>query len=100
MSYFLQIGANGGPSQIASNTGYGDFGRWAETLDPKKFPEVIHLYTYGWCQHLTALEKQLADAMKVAKPSASVADTIKTIIGLLSTAGAAECCTVTDGIGS
>jgi len=97
VSYYIQIGASG-PEEISSNTGYGDFGRWVETLDPVKFPEPIHLYLYGWSQNLEDLRKQILAATRTVSTPAPVADVVRTIAGLLSSAHA-ESCTITDGIG-
>lgn len=100
MSYFLQIGATGGPTQIASNGGYGNWGRWIDKLDAEKYPAAIHLYEYGWCQDLADLESQLDKAVKDESPPADVADIVESMVELLKGREAdASCCTVTDGIG-
>lgn len=100
MTYYLQIGATGGPTQIASNKGYGNFGNFVESLDAAKFPEPSHLYAYGWCQNLDDLSAQLMTATYTEHVPADVADIVGEIQGLLSDRDEdAACCTVTDGFG-
>lgn len=100
MSYYLQIGASGGPTQIASNVGYADFAAWVETLDVQQFEEVVHLYEHGWCQNLASLESQLKDARLSAPKQDDLLDTIDGLIeGIESRPADATVATVTDGIG-
>jgi hypothetical protein len=67
MSYSIQIGS-GGFEQIASNEGYADFGAWVESLDVEKYPDLIHLYEWGWCENLDDLKSQIDAAMRDDDP--------------------------------
>lgn len=100
MSYSVQIGESGF-EQLASNAGYADFAKWVESLDHKQYGQLVHLYEHGWCQDISTLEKQLADAVKSHKPSsASVISTIEGFQEILEGRDAnAVVITVTDGIG-
>lgn len=101
MSYYLQIGSTGGPTQFASGLGYTNFGKWAESLDGEKYGEIVHLYAYGWCQDLYTLSEQLGTAKNDSSPPDDVPDIIDEMISLLKYRDqAAACCTVTDGTGS
>lgn len=45
---------------LASTNGWGEFGRWVDTL--AGYTELKHLRQYGWCQDLTLLREQALDA--------------------------------------
>lgn len=99
MSYYLQIGVTGGPTQIGSVSGYRDFCRWVGPLW-KKYPQAAHLANFNWCQELDELGLQLGEAVKATNPAPDIADVANTIIGLVDGRDeSAECCTITDGIG-
>lgn len=98
MSFYLQIGSGGASIQIASNKGYGDFGRWVESLGLKDFPQVKHLYEFGWSQKPVALKMQLDMALKRHPPSDPTI--VSTARGLSdSLQGISMVVSITDGLG-
>lgn len=80
MSYYLNIDGEQ-VGQLASNSGWGDFGRWAESLDADNHGEVALLYRNGGSDTLDTLETELRDAMKTSPPEAG--DTRATAESLL-----------------
>ncbi len=49
MSVYLTIG-EGEPQQIATNSGWGDFCHWVDTLSVEDYRDLIHLVQYGWTE--------------------------------------------------
>jgi hypothetical protein len=67
--------------QVATNTGYGQYGRWAEGLPNKEnFREVMFIWTDGLTNHAPQLIEQLHEAQKVHEPDADVKGVIKGIL--------------------
>ena len=62
--------------QFATNTGWGDFGRWADGLSADAFPRVVHLRDYGWSGELPVLARELAGAVKASPPEAPGLDSL------------------------
>lgn len=98
MSFYLQIDGEN-DDQIATNTGWGDYGRWAKTLDPGKFREVRDLYELGWSDEPESLIAELKDAADEFSPDADVLSIVNTILELLDDAKDATVVSVTDGMG-
>lgn len=66
MSMYLSDG-EAEPAFVASNTGWGDFGRWVDTLDPATYPDLVHLREHGWAEPAAAVRDQLDAAAKANK---------------------------------
>lgn len=67
--------------QVATNTGYGQYGRWAESLPNKeKFRQVLFIWTHGMTNHAPLLIEELHEAQKVHEPDADVKGVIKGIL--------------------
>jgi hypothetical protein len=67
--------------QVATNTGYGQYGRWAESLPNKeKFRQVLFIWTHGMTNHAPQLIEELHEAQKVHEPDADVKGVIKGIL--------------------
>ena len=100
MGYYLQIDEQE-PTDIASNRGYGDLIRWAQTLSPHDFSTLHHLTAFGWEQRIGQLITECAQAVKDFPPQDQ--DTLKTVQNLadvLRTQGqGAVVVSVTNGIG-
>ena len=96
MRYYLQID-DAEPTQIASNKGYDDLCRWADTLPVDRFGEVVTLTEHGLSQDVARLRQQLAQAAQAQPPAASVLSTVRGLVGLLEGVRATVV-TVTDGV--
>ncbi len=82
--------------QVATNTGYGQYGRWAEILPNKeKFPQVMFIWTDGLTNHAPQLIEQLHEAQKVREPDADVKGVIK---GILRVSENAQHVMITNGL--
>lgn len=100
MSYYLQIGAAGGPTHIASNVGYRDLCEWVEGLDVGDYGQLAHLCQHAWCQNLDGLAKQIKAALENEEPDKDTREVAETISDLLDNRDeSATVATVTDGIG-
>ena len=95
MSVYVAFDGQTGP-QIASNTGWGDAGRWIDGLDPQTYGELVHLHEHGWTQQLAALRDQVAAAMRGSPPDKTVAATMKELLDAIP--DSAEVATITDGL--
>jgi hypothetical protein len=78
------------PAFVASNTGWGEFCRWAEHLEGA--PAAAHLAAYGWTDDVEELAGELQDATGADDDVKAVA---ATLCGLLD---GAETVVVTDGV--
>jgi len=77
MSYYIQNDGEIGP-QIGSNSGFGDFTKWLETLGSKKYPEVSALCDDGMSVNPTGLIKELgAIAKDETPPDSDVGDILR-----------------------
>lgn len=96
MSYSVQTDQHGF-RQIATNAGYGDFGRWVDSLPADRFPQLIHLYEWGWSQRARLLESEIADALDESPPDDK--DTVGIARELLDAVKRAKnVVTITDGL--
>lgn len=96
MSIYLQFGEE--QEQVASNKGWSDFGTWADALDHKQYPRVVHLWEHGWIEDVGALTQELTAAQTKAAPSDdTVAATLAGIIAAAITNADADAAVVTDG---
>jgi hypothetical protein len=71
--------------QIGTIKGYSDFCRWAEKLDPRQFPQVVHLREHGVCSRLDDLERQLRlalDQFPTGRIARAVAEALLLILPL------------------
>ena len=68
MSVYLASSEDPG-DQVASNTGWGDFGTWVETLDAAAYPDLCHLWDHGWAEPASAVRDQLAAARHATPPA-------------------------------
>lgn len=88
MSIFANLDT-GAQVQAGSNSGWGDFTRWIDTLDANDYAELVHLVEHGWCQDLPALTKQLGKAVESAKPDADAAN-IGRAVAMLASSGTGD----------
>ena len=98
MSYYVAFDGELS-DQVATNTGWADFGRWVDDLDDKVYPELVHLREHGWSQRLDSLGADLVDAVEHHAPDD--ADTLSVVASLqaqLHNRGGAEVATITDGM--
>lgn len=84
--------------QIASNGGYGDFGRWVDGLDVDAFPQLVHLREHGWTQNLPDFRQQLNQALEENPPGPDTEEMAKGLSDLLDK-NDAEVLTVSEGFG-
>lgn len=66
MSIYL-AGAEAPPSFVASNTGWGQFCRWAQCLN--NATQLAHLIAYSWSQKPNTLMREIREALPLAKDS-------------------------------
>lgn len=93
MSIYLTLDTDE-PTFLASNKGYGDFSRWAESVDGE---ELHHLTCYGWSQQPKKLRQQLQAALENSPPER---DTAKVAGQLLSLIDDGKVIGITEGFGS
>lgn len=89
----------GEPAMLASNTGYGDFCRWADSLPAGANGEIAHLRHFGWEQDLPALADQVHAALRSAPPGKDVADVALALLAIIDGSADAEVLTITTGFG-
>lgn len=89
-----------GGTQVATNTGWGEFIDWTQDLDAEKFGEVIHLADYGWSQSIDELKTQLESAVNEHDVSSDdLRDVIDGLLQIIDEAKDAGAIVVTDGFG-
>lgn len=71
------------PTEIATNTGWGDFCRWCDSLDEGDYGNLIHLADHGWTEPLVDLKSELTAALEGDDIDADVASVGRTINDLL-----------------
>lgn len=99
MGYSLQID-DAEDVPLASNAGWGDVVKWAESLDANEYGELRHLVEYGWSDEYELLIDQISVAMQHDSPeSEETAHTVEGLADSLSAVDGAEVVTVTDGLG-
>lgn len=98
MSVYAQIGAYGDQEQIASNMGWGDFLRWAETLDAAKYPALVTLADEGITEEPGRVRVELEEALATHPPNEDTRDVASQLIAALLAAGTEEPLLVTNGI--
>jgi hypothetical protein len=57
---------NGTQQQLASNTGWSQFGEWVDARDAQHSIQLVQLWEHGISEELPALQSQLQDAIKRA----------------------------------
>lgn len=83
MSKYLSID-DSVPSEVSSNTGWGQFSAWVGTLADA--PELSHLVEHGWAEPASAIRDELAAATHSAGMGDDEERIASTIAGLLSDA--------------
>lgn len=96
MSIYLQIDGEQ-LDQVASNTGWGDYGRWAVLLDPGEFPETRSLFENGWANP-AELIAELPLAIEAERPDDDVSSVVNSLAAAIQGYGNAEIVSVTDGM--
>lgn len=87
----MYLGPEG--QQVASNRGWADVVRWSHTLDPGRYPELVHLCEHGWSQQVSVLKDELS------RVTPSAVDVRTTIYGLRDILDASwRCVWVTSGL--
>jgi hypothetical protein len=85
---------------LASNTGWSQFGAWADTLDPEAYRQVVHLWEHGYATDVAALAKQLDGAIKHNPPKDhTVHDTAEGLLEAVRMAKGADAIGVSNGMG-
>lgn len=72
MSVFLTNDEDPG-DQVASNLGWSDFGAWVDTLDVDMFPHLGQLWEHGVTEPVSALQAELATALRDFPPASASA---------------------------
>jgi hypothetical protein len=83
-------------SEIASNRGWGDFVRFAETLDGA--PELLHLVTYGWCNDAATLSLEIEAALGLTNDE-NLKQVGQNLLEMIDDAGPGSPVIITDGTG-
>lgn len=86
MSYYLEIDGEQ-VSQFASSTGYGDFGRWINSL-PNEYPELRSFIDDGFSENGAVLLNELKAAIEKSPPDDP--NTVDTANGLIEMLDGAE----------
>lgn len=95
MSIYAQVDDN--QTQVASNTGWGEFTRWVDGLDVDANESLIHLADYGWTENISDAAAQLDAALAASPPSDDkVLSTAKVLLQALQAGGSVA--TITDGM--
>lgn len=68
MGMYAQFDENGPQEQVGTNTGWSQFGDWADGLDAGTYPAVVQLWEHGHSTSLPDLERQLAVALDAHPP--------------------------------
>jgi hypothetical protein len=99
MGVYIKLDTKTEPDDLASITGWGDVGRYANGLPPKTADTLVHLYHYGWEQDLADLQKEVKAAMKAHPPKADVESTLDNLLSLIKGGGDdLHCVIVTNGM--
>jgi len=83
---------------VGTVKGWGDLGRWIDTLKPAaNFEGLHHMRQHGWNRGLDEMERQLADAVQSQPPhDKSVLKTAKNLLRILRKRKDAEYLTIED----
>lgn len=99
MGFYLKLDTEEEADELASITGWGDVGKWADDLPPKTANSLVHLCHYGWSQTTDVLTKEVKAAMKSNPPKPDVEDTLKNLLALVKSGGdQLHCIIVTNGM--
>ena len=89
---------NENQEQVASNTGWSQFGNWVETLDANLFDQLIVLWEHGWSQEVPTLATELAFALHSVPPQeATISATGQLLLAALKHNQEAEAVFIGDG---
>lgn len=83
--------------QVATNSGWTDFGDWVDTLPLKGYRRVIELWEHGVTFHVAELASQLRRAVKNRKPPKDVRSVAEGVIFLAEKFSWSEGAFVDDG---
>lgn len=97
MSRYLEVNDQQ-RGQVASNAGWGDFGRWADGLDEQNYGAVTQLWETGACDNAAALKQQLAKAINQKPPDKDVTSIGQGIIGMLADCDERDTVGITNGM--
>lgn len=99
MGLYLQLGDDkANASDLASTSGWGDVGRWADALPAKTADTLVHLWHHGYEVDLTDLVKEVKAAMKSHTPKPDVASTLTNLLSILKEARDVSYVLVTNGM--
>ena len=97
MAIYAQFDKDGPCLQLASNTGWSEFGDWVETLED--CPRISELWESGSCEDIPGLRDETEETLKSSPPEnkdvESVADGL---IHSIDAAGQAEILLITAGV--
>ena len=86
MSMYAQFDEKGSQEQVGTNTGWSQFGDWADGLDTGTYPAVVQLWEHGHSTSLPDLESQLSTALMAHPPedddTRAVAQSLLDAVGL------------------
>lgn len=101
MSLAVEWGASDDQSQaLATNSGWGAFGAWADTLDHHAYREVVHIWEHHYTREPAALADQLTHALSHFPPTdATVRDTAAGLLRAAHAASGSDQLVVTNGTG-
>lgn len=83
MGVYLQLGKDTEPTDLASTSGWGDVGRWADGLPAKTADTLVHLWHHGYEVDIEDLQKEVKAAIKKHKPKHDVESTLNNLLALL-----------------
>lgn len=79
MSVYITFDETPG-QQLASNSGWSDFGRWVETLDAETYPALCALWDHGEFEPVSAVLTDVRSARAASPPDD---DTVASTLDLL-----------------
>ena len=86
LSLYLNFNDNKSGAQLASNTGWGDVGRWLETVPEATCPDLHCLFQDGLAYHLQPLAAQIRLALQTVPASESVTEVLTNLVDILQAA--------------
>lgn len=98
MSTYAQFDEVGEQYQVASNTGWSEFGDWCESLDAEQFPNVVQLFEHGVTEDLRGLASELLVALEENSPDEKTMGVVNNLLEALKTNEGAGAILITSGI--
>lgn len=83
MGLYLNFNDNKSGDQLASNTGWGDVGRWLESVPEALCPDLHRLFQEGQAYHLKSLARQIEIAIQTVTVSENVSAILINLVDIL-----------------